>query len=145
MTDISKRLEQFVNSTQRKLLNDQVLPIKVAGGILVGNALIVSEGSIKHIWQNNDLKYKHIYLNAVAINIANILATRRSIIKADELYRADQEYGKWFNDSQMLRTRYQKAVDSQDHDRADILWARYCESRDRALLAKNHVESLTAT
>ena len=143
MTDISKRLEQFVNSTQRKLLDEQILPVKVADGILVGDVKIVSEGSIKHLWQHNELRYEHIYLNAVAISLANSLAKRRSLIKADELYRADQEYGKWFNDSQMLRTRYQKAVDSQDHDRADILWARYCESRDRALLAKNHAQGLT--
>jgi hypothetical protein len=42
----------------------------------------------------------------------------------------------------MLRARYQQAVNSQDHDRADIMWARYCESRDRAILAKNHAQSL---
>jgi hypothetical protein len=86
--------------------------------------------------------YSNIYLNAVAICLANILARRKIDIRADAVYRADQEYGKWYQDSQMLRARYQQAVNSQDHDRADIMWARYCESRDRAILAKNHAQSL---
>jgi hypothetical protein len=75
--------------------------------------------------------------------LANILARRSGVIQADAIYRADQEYGKWYQDSQLLRARYQQALELKDHDRADIMWARYCESRDRAVVAKNYAQSLT--
>jgi len=143
MSNISNKLEQVVNSAQRKLIShNQILPVKTAEGILVGDVLIVSEGTIKNLWQRNELVYEHIYLNAAAIKIANLLARKIGKVKTDAIYRADQEYGKWFVDSQMLRTRFQQAIDSQDTERADILWARYCESRDRAVVAKNATQSL---
>jgi hypothetical protein len=145
MSNISRKLEQVVNSAQRKLIShNQILPVKTAEGILVGDVLIVSEGSIKHLWQRNELVYEHVYLNAAAIKMANLLARKISRVKSDAIYRADQEYGKWFTDSQLLRTRFQRALEDQDTERADILWARYCESRDRAVLAKNATQSLTA-
>jgi hypothetical protein len=139
MTNISKRLEQTLSSAIQK---NQILPQKVADGILVGDVLIVSEGSTKHLKQHGKYKYKEISLNCTAIYIANLLARRHSSIVADQLYALDQEYSKWFIDSQLLRAQYQKAVNSQDHNRADMLWARYCESRDRTVTAKNRVESL---
>ena len=139
MSDISKRLEQTLRSA---IKNNQILPVKVADGILVGDVKITNEGTIKHLWRNGEVIYSNVYLNAAAIKIANIVARRSSTIQADAIYRADQEYGKWFIDSQMLRARYQQAVDSKDHDRADIIWARYCESRDRAIIAKNAAQSL---
>jgi hypothetical protein len=85
-----------------------------------------------------------VYLNAAAIKMANLLARKIGRVNSDAIYRADQEYGKWFTDSQILRTRFQRALEDQDTERADILWARYCESRDRAVLAKNATQSLTA-
>jgi hypothetical protein len=74
--------------------------------------------------------------------MANILALRHSHVSVDLLHRADQEYGRWFVDSQMLRSQHQKAIHTQDYDRADMLWARYCESRDRTIIAKNQAERL---
>jgi hypothetical protein len=141
MADLSKRLEQTLQSAIKK---NPILPVKVADGILVGDVKIISEGSIKHLKRGKDILYANIYLNAVAITLANILARKSNTIQADIIYKADQEYGKWYIDSQMLRARYQQALESQDHDRADIMWARYCESRDRAITAKNHAQSLTA-
>jgi hypothetical protein len=140
MTDLSKRLEQTLRAAIKK---NPILPVKVADGILVGDVKIISEGSLKHLTRGNEMLYSNIYLNAVAITIANILARRSSTIQADAIYRADQEYGKWYQDSQLLRARYQQALELKDHDRADIMWARYCESRDRAVTAKNHAQSLT--
>jgi hypothetical protein len=139
MASLSQRLEQTLQSA---IKNNPILPVKTADGILVGDIKIVSDGSIKHLIRGNETVYSNIHLNAVAIWLANTLARRIIDIKADIVYRADQEYGKWYQDSQMLRARYQQAVNSQDHDRADIMWARYCESRDRAILAKNHAQSL---
>ena len=139
MASLSQRLEQTLQSA---IKNNPILPVKTADGILVGDIKIVSDGSIKHLIRGNETVYSNIYLNAAAICLANILARKIVDIRADAVYRADQEYGKWYEDSQMLRARYQQAINSQDHDRADIMWARYCESRDRAILAKNHAQSL---
>jgi hypothetical protein len=138
MTQISKRLEQII----RKELSTTIIPVKTKEGILVGDILIVTEGSIKNIYKHTELLYKEIHLNSIAIKIANLLAFRKGLLVIDNLYKADQDYGRWFVDSQMLRTQYQKAVNSQDYDRADILWARYIESRDRTITAKNHAECL---
>ena len=138
MTQLSKRLEQIV----KKELSKNVIPVKTEKGILVGEVLIVSEGSIKSLYKNNELLYNEIHLNSIAIKIANILAFRKSSIFADELYKADQDYGRWFVDSQMLRAQYQKSVSNQDFDRADMLWARYQESRDKTAIAKSRAESL---
>jgi hypothetical protein len=138
MTQISKRLEQII----RKELSSTIIPVKTKEGILVGDILIVTEGTIKNIFKHSELLYREIHLNSVAIKIANLLAFRRGSLIIDNLYKADQDYGRWFVDSQLLRTQYQKAVNSQDYDRADILWARYIESRDRTITAKNHAECL---
>lgn len=139
MTDLSRRLEQTLRSAIQK---NPILPVKVEDGILVGEAKIVSDDHIKHIYFKGVLVYKDVSLNAVAIKLANILARRNSSIQGDALYRADQEYGRWFTESQMLRTQYQRSITNKDFDRADMLWARYCESRDRALTARNHAQSL---
>jgi hypothetical protein len=141
MTDLSKRLEQTLRSAIKK---NPILPVKVADGILVGEAKIVSDGAIKHIWLRNQLVYKEVSLNCAAICIANLLATGKNPIKADEIYKADQEYGRWFIDSQLLRSQYQSALKNQDHNRADMLWARYCESKDRTITAKRKAEQLAS-
>jgi hypothetical protein len=136
MTQISSKLERLIKNSR------EILPVKVDQGILVGDVLITSQGSIKNLVQNGEIKYKEIHLNVAAICIANLLAQRKTGIAADILYNADQEYGRWFVDSQMLRAQYQKAVSNQDFDRADMLWARYQESRDRTITAKNRAQSL---
>jgi hypothetical protein len=139
MTNISKRLEQTLSSAIQK---NPIIPQRVAAGILVGDVLIVNEGTIKHLLQHGEYQYREISLNCAAIRIANLLARRSSNILADQIYTADQEYGRWFVDSQVLRAQYQKALNNQDNERADMLWAKYCESRDRAVAAKKRTESL---
>ena len=140
MTEVSKQLEKRLQSIIRK---GPILPVKTDKGILVGDVLIVSDGPIKHIYQNDRLLYKEISLNVAAIAIANIIAKRQSNILADKIYNEDHEYGKWYQDSQHLRSMYQKAVDSGSHSRADIFWARYVESRERAVAAKNRAQTLS--
>jgi hypothetical protein len=139
MTNISRRLEQTVSSAIQK---NPIIPQRVAEGILVGDVLIINEGTIKHLKQHGEYRYREISLNCAAIRIANLLARRSSSILADQIYTADQDYGRWFVDSQLLRSQYQKAVNNQDNERADVLWARYSESRDRAVAAKKRTESL---
>jgi len=138
MTQIFRRLEQIVSQELAK----NIITVKTKEGILVGDVLIVSNGPIKDIIRNNVTIYQEIYLNVVAIKIANLLAFRKTSLITDQIYQADQDYGRWFVDSQMLRSQYQKAISNQEYDRADVLWARYCESRDKTMTAKNRAESL---
>jgi hypothetical protein len=144
MTDIQRRLERVISSAQRRLIEqNQILPQKVEQGILVGSVLIVSEGTTKHLYRNNDLIYGNVNLNVVAIRIANLVAKNANSAIVDKIYKADQEYGKWFTDSQLLRAQYQKAINSKNFEKADTLWARYCESRDKAVSTKETVTALT--
>ena len=138
MTQISRRLEQIV----RRELSKNIIPVKTPDGILVGDVLITNQDNLKFLYRKSQLIYSEIHLNSVAIKMANILALRHSHVSVDVLYRADQEYGRWFVDSQMLRAQHQKAIHTQDYDRADMLWARYSESRDRTVTAKNQAERL---
>ena len=136
------KIQRCLDNIVRSELSKTIIPVKTQDGILVGDILIVSEGHIKHIQRGQDYIYRDISLNAVAILLANLLARRQRLVKMDELWRADQEYGRWFADSQMLRSQYQRSLNNRDYDRADMLWARYCESKDRTLAAKKYVESL---
>jgi hypothetical protein len=140
MTQISRRLEQIV----RRELSKNIIPVKTSEGILVGDVLITNQDNLKFLYRKSQILYAEIHLNSVAIKMANILALRHSHVSVDLLYRADQEYGRWYHDSQLLRAQYQKATNNQDYDRADTLWARYCESRDRAVTAKNIVQRLAS-
>lgn len=138
MTKISRRLAQVVN----KELSKTILPVNTDQGILVGDVLIVSQANLKHLYKNNQQLYKDIYLNLAAIKIANLLAVNASMIRIQQIYQADQEYGTYFQDSQQLRASYQKAVHAENFDRSDILWARYTERKDRANAAKKRLEAL---
>ena len=138
MTQISRRLEQIV----RKELSKNIIPVKTPEGILVGDILITNQLNLKFLHRNQQLLYSEIHLNSIAIRMANILALRHNSVAVETLWRADQEYGKWYVDSQMLRAQHQKALHNQEYDRADMLWARYSESRDRTVSAKKQAERL---
>lgn len=142
MTDISKRFENFVKSANKNLANKGIiLPIKTDQGILIGDVLITNQNNLKFVHYKTSV-YKEIYLNSAAIEIANLLALRRNIQRVEEIYQSDQQYGRWFIDSQHLLALQKKAREKQDFDRADMLWARYQESRDKAQTAKFKVERL---
>ena len=143
MSNIRRQLDNVIASTHQKLYNsDQILPLKVSEGILVGNVLISSEGTYKNLHQYGNIVYKNISLNVVAIKLANLLAKNSNNVFLDTLYAADQEYGRWFLDSQILRSQYQRALTNKNYEKSDTLWARYCESRDKALTAKHDVTTL---
>jgi hypothetical protein len=139
MTDIQRRLDQVVS----KELSQHIIPVKTDRGILVGSVLIVSEGSVKHLYRKEVCVYNSISLNLVAIKLANALAKNQNSVQMDRLYRADQEYGRWFVDSQILLTKYHSATKNKDYDRADTLWAKYCESKERTSSAKSTAVGLT--
>lgn len=132
---LSKKLDKIIKNSSA------ILPVSTDRGIIVGRSLIESQGFVKNIYLDNRIVYTGINLNLVAIKIANLL-TKNYVKRCDELYRADQEYGKWFNDSQILRSQFEKAHKNQDYERADILWARYITSRDRTIISKSRAETL---
>ena len=140
MSEISKRLEQFITTAQRKM--DSVLPVKTAEGILVGDVLIRSEDNFKHLEQDGCMVYDYIFLNAVAIKLANVLAKHGDPGYCNKLYKLDQEYGKWYVDSQQLRARYQQALNNNNEEKASLFYARYDQSRERMMTAKKRASEL---
>ena len=143
MNEISKKLSKFIDKQQKKLISSGVvMPVKVPGGILVGPVKIIQEGTVKHLYYYEDLIYSNISLNSVAIYMANFIATKKNSVGLDSLYKADQEYSKWYNDCEILMNSRRLAINSNDHDRADMLLARYQESKLRAASAKKLVERL---
>jgi hypothetical protein len=138
MASISKRLEQIIS----KELEKNIIPIKTEEGILVGSILIKSCDHLKFLYRKGDLVYGEIFLNKAAISMANILAKNSLDLRANDIFNADQEYARNYIDSQMLRANYEKAIKNRDFNRADMLWARYEEARNRAQTAKLRVESL---
>jgi hypothetical protein len=138
MTQISKRFEQLVSSTYKKLYQEgKILPVKVSDGILVGDVLIKSDGALKNLWKGSVLVYENVYLNDVAIRLANSLAKSSSLIHQQRLYNADKEYGKWLLDWQFLNYSYRKAITAADFNKADILMARLQESKQKVEQAKS--------
>jgi hypothetical protein len=143
MSNIRRQLDNVIANTHQKLYNsDQILPLKVPEGILVGNVLISSEGTYKNLHQYGRVVYKNVSLNIVAIKLANLMAKNSNSVFLDTIYAADQEYSRWFLDSQILRSQYQRALTNKNYEKSDTLWARYCESRDKALTAKHAVTTL---
>lgn len=143
MTDVSKRFEQMIASAQRRLAeHDQLIPAKTDQGILVGDVLIVNNGTAKDLYRGDQLIYSGISLNAVAIKLANLLALRRGYSHVDRIYNADQDYGRSFADWQMMKEQHDRAVRSKNYQRADMLKARYEDAKIKAEHSKRIALSL---
>jgi len=143
MTEISKRFEQLIAASQRKLTeNNQILPVNSPHGILVGDVLIKSEYNLKNLWKRDRLVYKEVCLNDAAIRLANLLARNKNPVMCDRIYKADQDYSLWFNNWQFLKQQYHKALKNKEFDRADILFAKLEESKYKTEAAKKSVMAL---
>lgn len=138
MTSLSKKFEQII----KKELASTVLPIKTEEGILLGDVMITSTGTSKNIVKKGILLYENIFLNSVAIKIAKLLLSSNSSYQADALYKLDQEYGKWLNESLLLRAQYDRALAKGDNDKADVFYAKYIESKERTMSAKSRADFL---
>lgn len=145
MSEISKRFEQIVVSTQKKLLESgAVMPVRTDRGIRVGCAEIVPEGSFKHIYVKDDLIYKDISLNKVAIRLANELALNKRGPELDALYNLDREYSRYFIDSSFFLQRFHSAQKNNDEFRQELMWTRYVQSKARAEATKEKAEQMAA-
>ena len=144
MSDVSKRFEQLVKSVYKKFVDNGIhLPQRTAEGILVGNILIKSTGALKDIVIDGKTVYNQISLNCVAIKIANELASGNKRKMCEELMKLDREYSKHFMDSKHFIDNYHKSVNTNNHERADILWTRYDLAKEKALDAKSRAEDLS--
>lgn len=145
MSDVSKRFEQIVVSTQRRFLDQgTILPVKTDQGILVGSALITCDGPYKNIYKNNELVFENICLNRVAIRLANLVAWNTSNYKMQEIYQADQDYNKLYVDSTVYLAGYHAAVKNQDGFKAEVLWTRYCECKAKSKYAREKAERMAS-
>lgn len=143
MTNIQKKLDSIIAKENLRLIEDnQIPPVKTDRGIRVGDVLISSDGHIKNLHKHREVVYKEVSLNAVAIRLANLLAKNVISGSLEILYIADQRYGKWFSDTQFQHAKYQRSLANKNYDKADVFYARYRESKARAIAAKRTVDSL---
>lgn len=143
MNEVSKRFEQLVRSTYKKFLDQgTILPERTEQGIKVGDVLIISDGPYKDIVKNGKVLYRTVCLNAVAIRIANLAAWNKQVKLQQELFRLDQKYSKYFTDSKIYLNNYHRAVNNNDEIRAEILWTRYEDAKERAIILKDQAENL---
>ena len=130
MTEISKRFEQIVRSTQKRLYEQGALmPVKAEDGILVGSVKITCEGPFKDIWYQDRVIFEKVSLNDAAIKIANIIACNKSMARANEIYESDKQYHKHFADCAFYLDKYHKACEQQDEFKSDLYWIRYQEAK----------------
>jgi hypothetical protein len=139
MTKVFTKLEHVVKQELKK----HIIPVKTNDGVLVGNVLIKSEANVKHLIIDGQTAFENISLNCVAIKLANMLALKQGFLPMQQLYRIDQEYGKWYTDCQILMHSHRNAVKISDNIKADVLMARYRESKSRAVSAKEIAERLS--
>jgi hypothetical protein len=143
MNEVSKRFEQLVKSTYKKFLDQgTILPERTEQGIKVGDVLIVSDGPYKDIVKNGTVLYRTVCLNAVAIRLANLAAWNKQVKLQQELFGLDQKYSKYFTDSKIYLNNYHRAINSNDEIRAEILWTRYEDAKERAIILKDQAENL---
>jgi len=143
MNEVSKRFEQLVKSTYKKFLDQgTILPERTPDGILVGDVLIVSDGPFKDIVKKGKVLYASVCLNAVAIRLANLVAWDRHHNLQKEIFSLDQKYSKYFTDSKIYLNNYHIAVNNNNDIRADILWTRYQDAKERAIILKDQAEDL---
>ncbi len=137
---LQKKLDSVISNVQKKLFEAKTLiPVKIDGGVQIGNVTVINRDTFKDLYQYDELIYKGISLNKVAIKMANLLAISpmHSQIEIKELYRADQQFGQALEDYQIFRIRYRQLIESNNNNKADIMLARLCYSKDRANYYKN--------
>lgn len=143
MNEVSKRFEQLVNTTYRKFLDQgTILPERTSDGIKVGDALIKPDGVYKDILLKGKTVWATVSLNAVAIKLANLVAWNKDTALQKEIFGLDQKYSKYFIDSKIYLDNYHRAVNNNDDIRADILWTRYQDAKERAIILKDQAEHL---
>lgn len=141
---LQQKLDRVIANVHGNLLKKNiVVPRYEKGRILVGDVSIVQNGATKNILQNDRLVYEGVFLNKVAIHLANALAVRKNpSIGNDFIYRQDQSYGLYMQETLFFDSKYKQALEKKRFDRADIYYARWQHAKEKAVSAKNYVLSL---
>jgi hypothetical protein len=125
--NIQQRLDTVIARVNKKLVQqEQLIPKKTDKGILVGDVLIESLGSIKNIYHRDRLVFADVSLNKVAVKVANLMAIDhiRYQQKIDQLIMMDSKFGSALAEYQMFKGRLAKAHAEQDQFRIDMYLAR---------------------
>lgn len=131
MSNIKQRLDGVITNVHRKLANSEFIPpIKTDKGILVGNILIVPNGTQKDLYRNNQLIYQGIFLNKCAIKIANLVALNKDPTRVNMIHTADQKFGQALVDYQVFKDKLIRAKQNNDQFRVDLYLARMTYARD---------------
>ena len=142
---VSKRFEILIKGTYKRFIDQGIVPpVKTEDGILVGNALIQQDGLYKNILLNSKIVFKDISLNCVAIKIANSLALNATVNSLKELYELDKKYNRLYVDSTIFLDMYHKCMHKENWNRAEILWIRYDDAKQRAEALRDEIETLSA-
>jgi hypothetical protein len=142
---VSNRFEILVKGTYKRFIDQGfVPPVKTKEGILVGNALITQDGLYKNISVNDNIVFKDISLNCVAIKIANSLALNVLARDLKDLYELDKKYNRLYVDSTFFLEGFHRANNKNNLDRAEILWIRYDDAKQRAEELREKIETLSA-
>ena len=132
MTDLQKRLDGVIGKVNRDLASKEfVIPQKTEQGILVGDILIVSNGTQKDLYRGNTILYNGVYLNKCAIKMANLLALYKSHSRIKEIYNADQRFGMALADYQIFKDKVKRAREQNDQFKIDLYMARLLFAKDR--------------
>jgi hypothetical protein len=138
------QIDKVISNVHYRLLDQNVIvPEYQKGVILVGDVSIVQNGSNKDIVKHGKFVYTGVALNKVAIALATKLAIHhKATCNTDQLYRYDQQYAVYLQDTLFFKSKYKHALAKKQFDRADIFLARYNHAREKALISKNFVLSL---
>lgn len=132
MTNIQQKLDGVISNVNKKLADkDFIAPQKTDNGILVGDVLIVPNGTQKDLYRNDLLLYKGVYLNKCAIKMANLLALYRTHTRVQEIYSADQKFGMALVDYQIFKDKLKRARDLNDDFKYNLYMARLLYAKDR--------------
>jgi hypothetical protein len=144
--NLQQRLDSVIENVHNDLLKKQiVIPSYEKGKILVGDVIIIQNGSFKDIYKHDEIVYAGVSLNKVAIALANRLAIKPFIsAKYDQLYRQDQMYGVYLQETLFFNSKYKQAIEKRHFDRADIYFARWQHAKEKTMITKRHVLSLIA-
>ncbi len=144
---LEQQLDSLIVSVHSDLLKKNIIvPRYEKGRILVGDVAIVQNGSTKDIFRNNELIYRGVFLNKVAIFLANGIAIRRNTTtRYDFIYRNDQNYGVYMQETLFFDSKYKQAFENRQYDKADIFYARWQVSKEKAQSSKRYVLSLVTS
>lgn len=144
--NLQKQLDHVISKVHHDLLKQQVIvPQYQKGKIIVGSVSIVSNEANKDIVKDNKIVYASVALNKTAIVLANMLAVLgKTTHQTDALYRADQQYAVYMQETLFFKSKYKNAIEKKKYDQADIFFARYEHAKEKATGHKNYVLSLIA-